>query len=79
MTHMKLSRRTSVEAALAIIAGVNLVLTALWREWIEVIFRVDPDGGSGSVERALLIGSAVAFALFVGLAARDWRTAVLSG
>lgn len=76
----KISRRTRIEVILAVVAAVNLMLTALWREWIEVIFQVDPDGGSGSIERAVLIGSAVAFALFVGVAARDWRrTGLMSG
>lgn len=73
MIHKRISRRTLIESLLAVVAGVNLLLTALWREWIEVLFRVDPDGGSGSLERALLVGSSVAFALFVGLAARGWR------
>jgi hypothetical protein len=38
---------------------VLLVLTAAWPEWIEAIFGVEPDGGSGALEWALVAVLAV--------------------
>jgi hypothetical protein len=29
-----------------------LLLTLLWRDWIELVFRVDPDAGNGALEWA---------------------------
>ena len=46
-------RRLGLEAALAV-AGLVLGLLALaWPEWIEAVFRVDPDAGSGALEWAI--------------------------
>jgi hypothetical protein len=62
-----------LEAGLAGVAGVLAVVTLLWRDWIELVFGVDPDGGNGSVEWlvvAVLLGAALAFG---GLAAIDFR------
>lgn len=50
----------------AVLAGcVGLALTVLVRDWIELVFRVDPDHRSGSAEW-LIIGVALAVTL-VGL------------
>ena len=64
-----------VEAAATALSGMFLVLTLLWREWIEIIFGVDPDNGSGSLEWAIVaVSAAVTVALFA--AARiEWRRA----
>src|SRR5438067_12614702 len=36
-------------------AGVVLApSTILWSDWIEIVFRVDPDRGSGTLERAIV-------------------------
>jgi hypothetical protein len=62
-----------LEAGSAGVAGVLAVVTLLWRDWIELVFGVDPDGGNGSVEWfivAALLGAALAFG---GLAAIDLR------
>ena len=39
-----------IEAVFAGILGILLVVTLVSREWIEVVFGVDPDHGDGSVE-----------------------------
>jgi hypothetical protein len=69
VTHRRRSRFW-VECALAGVSGSLLVLTLLTREWIEVILRVDPDRGSGSLEWAIsaaLLGTTLAFALVARL------------
>jgi hypothetical protein len=35
---------------LGCVAGFLAVLTVVWREWVEIVLHVDPDGGSGAVE-----------------------------
>jgi hypothetical protein len=49
-------QRFWVEFGLAIFAALLFVLTLITREWVEIIFRVDPDGGSGALEWALALG-----------------------
>ena len=43
-------RLPSVELGCAGIAAVLFVVTALWKDWIEILFGVDPDAGSGALE-----------------------------
>ena len=73
-----LSRRFWTESVLACITGVLAVLTAAWRAWIEGIFGVDPDHHNGSLEWILVVGCAVATALLVALARREWRRVALA-
>jgi hypothetical protein len=49
-----------VEAMLGTLTGVLFAVTMVSREWIEVVFGVDPDGGDGSVEVGILGGLLVA-------------------
>jgi hypothetical protein len=50
-----------------------LVLTVLWKDWIEIVFRVDADHHSGSLEWAFVVSSATVTTLLVVLAYREWR------
>ena len=61
-------RRYWFELGLAVLAGALAVLTLISREWIEVVFGVDPDQGSGALEW-LIVLAAVAVALASGRAA----------
>jgi hypothetical protein len=64
-----------LEAILGIIAGVMFVVTLINQEWIETVFKVDPDQGSGALEWFVVGGLAVV-AIALGLAARyEWRRA----
>jgi hypothetical protein len=64
-----------IEALLASITALLTVLTALVPAWIEAVFHVDPDGGNGTLEVAILAGfAAVTVALALG-AGREWRRA----
>lgn len=58
--------RFRIEVALAVLAAGLAVLTLITREWIELLFGVDPDKGSGALEWAItgaLFVAAGAFAL----------------
>jgi hypothetical protein len=47
-------RRFWTEIGLGAACLVLLVLTAAWPDWIEAIVGVEPDGGSGALEWALV-------------------------
>jgi hypothetical protein len=51
------------------------VITLVWRDWIELVFGVDPDKSYGSLEW-LIVGAllVVTLALFT-LAGFEWRRA----
>jgi hypothetical protein len=62
-----------LEAALAGSALALAVVTAIWRDWIEIVFGVDPDKHSGSLEW-LIVAACLAIAVILGAAARaQWR------
>jgi hypothetical protein len=60
------------ETTLAVLSGVTLVLTMITREWVELIFGVDPDHADGSLEWAILGGLLTTTVLFSLLAYRRW-------
>jgi hypothetical protein len=61
------------EATLAGAAGFLAVLTLITREWIELVFGVDPDHGNGWVEWSTVIGAAAAAGLLTLLARHERR------
>jgi hypothetical protein len=56
--------RLRLESALALASGTLCVLTFVWRDWIEAVFRVDPDRHSGTLEWAIAAVLLAAFATF---------------
>jgi hypothetical protein len=58
-----------IEVALAAVAAGLAILTLITREWIEVLFGVDPDQGNGALEWALVIALFVA-SIVLALVAR---------
>jgi hypothetical protein len=73
MTHSP--RRFRLELGLAAISAALLLATILWRDWIEIVFRVDPDHGSGSLEWMIVAVTALSAVTFVALARIEWRKA----
>jgi hypothetical protein len=45
----------ATEAVLAGVAGLLAVLTLVWSDWIEIVFRWDPDQHSGGAELAIVV------------------------
>lgn len=70
-----LSRRFWLEAGLAAASVVLLVATFFWKDWIEIVFRVDPDNGSGSFEWLIVGVTAVAAVTCSVLARMEWKRA----
>ena len=62
-------RTVVVETVLAVIALVMGIVTLVTREWIELLFGFDPDGGSGLVE-VLLVAVFFVAAVVAGWDAR---------
>jgi hypothetical protein len=63
-----------VETALAALTAVLAVVTQLWPNWIELVFRVDPDHGNGALERVLLGVCLVAFLASIVVAGAEYRS-----
>jgi DMSO/TMAO reductase YedYZ heme-binding membrane subunit len=70
-----LRRRFWLESICGSVTGLLAVITLFWHDWIEAVFRTNPDNGDGSAEWLLvLILILVTVALAVG-ARREWRRA----
>jgi hypothetical protein len=70
-----LGTRYYVELILGAASLLLLAVTLVWNDWIELVFKVDPDAGDGSAEKlvcAVLLAVAVASAW---LARAEWRRA----
>ena len=62
-----------VELVFAATSLVIAGLTIMWPDWIELVFKVDPDGGNGSLEWTVVVVAAM-LSLVAGLLARsDWK------
>jgi hypothetical protein len=62
-----------VELALSLISALLTVLTIARPDWIEGIFDVDPDAGSGSSEWAITLAFVFATLMFAALTRRTWH------
>ena len=59
-----------------VLAGILLfVLTLVWKDWIELAFRLDPDAGNGAVEFLMCAALLGAVAISGWLARTEWRRA----
>jgi hypothetical protein len=66
-------RRYWIEAGLGTLSGILFLLTLMVPDWIEEVFRVDPDQHSGSLEWAIVAVLAVTTVVSSLLARREWR------
>ena len=74
-----LRHRFWIEIFFALATSVLGVATLFWHSWIETIFGVDPDKGSGSAEwLVVVLLTIVTVALVIG-ARLEWRHASLAG
>lgn len=74
----KLRHRFWIEAVLGLVAGILALATLFWRDWIETVFRVDPDRGNGSAEWLVVLTLAVITVTMTIAARREWRRAAFA-
>lgn len=70
--HPQPRKRFFVEATLASASAFLFVVTLVWRDWIEAIFRIDPDRHGGGAEWAI-VAVLLVTTLVATLAARAER------
>lgn len=64
--------RFYLEALLAVLTTGLFILTLISRNWIEVVFGIEPDEGNGSLEWVIVAGLFVVSVALITLARRDW-------
>ena len=75
---MGVRRRFWVEAALGWLSLSLAMVTVAWHDWIEFLFGVDPDRGSGAAEWLIVALSAAAAITLAGMARAEWRRAAVA-
>ncbi len=73
-----LRARFWLEALLALITGLGFLVTLARRNWIEIVFHVDPDRQSGALEWTIIATLLVATVVSVVVARQEWRRAALA-
>jgi hypothetical protein len=74
-----LRRRFWLESVLGSITGAAAFTTLFWHDWIEIVFRADPDKGNGSAEWLVVMILFAATSVLVIGARLEWRRARLAG
>jgi hypothetical protein len=67
--------KSRIETGLAVVAGALAVVTLFWPTWIETLFGVEPDAGSGEAEWWVVAVLALVAVMSGILARRDYRAA----
>ena len=68
-----------IESWLAVASALLGLLTLINAEWIELVFGVDPDGGSGALEWAIAAGLLLVAVVSAVLARLEWRQLRVGG
>jgi hypothetical protein len=69
----QLSAAFWIELALSLMSAVLTALTVAKPDWIEGIFEVSPDAGSGSSEWGISLAFVVVTVMLAALTRRTWR------
>lgn len=64
-----------IEGALALVSSALALATLVWRDWLELVFGVDPDHGSGAVEWGIVALLAAIALVSAALARRSYLKA----
>ncbi len=69
----QLRTRFYVEAVLGTLSLIAFIATLINPTWLEALFGVDPDQGSGALEWGIVAALVVVTAVFYVLAGYEWR------
>ena len=64
-----------LEMGVAVVTSILFVITLLWRDWIEIVFGVDPDNHNGALEWLIVGALLVVTIMLFTLASYEWRRA----
>ncbi len=73
-TYRRVGKAFWIESVMALASAALLVVTLITRTWIEEIFKVDPDQGSGSLEWIIIGIALMVTVASVTLASGEWRS-----
>lgn len=60
---------------MAVATAILFAITLVWRSWIEIVFNIDPDNRSGTLEW-LIVGTLLMMTLVLfTMAGYEWRRA----
>lgn len=76
---MKSRTRFWIQATLAVLTTVLAVVTLISREWIELLFGVDPDGGNGALEWGIVVVLLAASVTFSMIGYAEWKKLAAEG
>lgn len=62
-----------LEVGLASVTGILFLVTLIWKDWIEIVFGVEPDAGSGMLEWLIVGILLVATIALFSMARYEWR------
>lgn len=65
--------KARIETSFAVVAGVLAAVTLIWPTWIETLFGVEPDAGSGAAEWLIVVVLALVAVTSGLFARRDYR------
>ncbi len=69
----QLSWRFWFESLAAAVSTGSFLLTVLWKDWIELLFGLDPDHANGSIEWGITALALAASLTFFFMARHEWR------
>ena len=78
LTMARVPRRFWIETTLGLLTLLGGVLTAIWPQWIEATFGLDPDGGSGSLEWGIVAVFFAATVILSLMARSTWHRACIT-
>jgi hypothetical protein len=64
-----------LETGVAVVTSILFVITLVQRDWIEIVFGVDPDNRNGTLEWLIVGALLVVTIMLFTLASYEWRRA----